>query len=318
MPQALNAQGKFAQAQPLYEKALEIRRRLLTDHHPDTAVSYNSVAFNLNTQGKFAQAKPLCEKALEINRRLLTDDHPDTAISYNNVAFNLSAQGKYVEARDQWLRAVKSLDSARLRVAFTGLERAAGSKEPVRPALAAVLARLGQRAEAWQSLEEDLGRGLLDELAVRQDRRLTPEQRARLHELTAALERLDKLVETMPKDLDKAGRAERFADLKRQRALASIALGELQTELVRAHGPLAGQVARLNEIQSALPADAALVAWVDVPPPGPDADDPDGELWGMVVRSKGIPAWIPIAGTGARGLWTKEDTSLAGRARTAA
>ncbi len=139
MPQALNAQGKFAQAQPLYEKALEIRRRLLTDHHPDTAVSYNSVAFNLNTQGKFAQAKPLCEKALEINRRLLTDDHPDTAISYNNVAFNLSAQGKYVEARDQWLRAVKSLDSARLRVAFTGLElrrgvQGAGSSRPGRRA----------------------------------------------------------------------------------------------------------------------------------------------------------------------------------------
>ena len=31
----LNAQGKYAQAQPLYEKALEIRRRLLTDDHPE-------------------------------------------------------------------------------------------------------------------------------------------------------------------------------------------------------------------------------------------------------------------------------------------
>jgi hypothetical protein len=35
----LNAQGKYAAAQPLYEKALEIRRRLLTDDHPDTASS---------------------------------------------------------------------------------------------------------------------------------------------------------------------------------------------------------------------------------------------------------------------------------------
>ena len=33
----LEAQGKFAEAQPLYEKALEIRRRLLADEHPDTA-----------------------------------------------------------------------------------------------------------------------------------------------------------------------------------------------------------------------------------------------------------------------------------------
>ena len=311
----LNAQGKYAQAQPLYEKALEIRRRLLTDDHPDTAISYNNLAFNLNAQGKYAQAQPLFEKALEIRRRLLTDDHPDTARSYNNLAANLNAQGKYLEARDRWLSAVKSLDAARLRVAFTGLERA-GTKESVRPALAAVLARLGQPAEAWQPLEEDLGRGLLDELAARQDQRLAPAERARLRELTAELERLDKLVETTPKDLDQAERAKRFEDLKRQRELASIALGEFQTKLVQDHGPLAGQVARLNEIQAALPADAALVAWVDIPPAGPNAADPDGEHWGVVVRSRGIPAWVPIAGTGPDGLWTKDDTGLAGRVRT--
>ena len=80
----LDAQGKYAQAQPLYEKALEISRRLLTDNHPDTAISYNNVAMNLNAQGKYAQAQPLFEKALEIYRRLLTDDHPDTARGYNN------------------------------------------------------------------------------------------------------------------------------------------------------------------------------------------------------------------------------------------
>ena len=311
----LDAQGKYAQAQPLFEKALEIRRRLLTDDHPDTAASYNNLAVNLNAQGKYAQAQPLFEKALEIRRRLLTDDHPDTAGSYNNLAANLNAQGKYLEARDRWLRAVKSLDAARLRVAFTGLERA-GTEESVRPALAAVLARLGQPAEAWQPLEEDLGRGLLDELAARQDRRLAPAERARLRELTAELERLDKLVETTPKNLDQAERAKRFEDLKRQRELASIALGEFQTKLVQDHGPLAGQVARLNEIQAALPADAALVAWVDIPPAGPNAADPDGEHWGVVVRSRGIPAWVPIAGTGPDGLWTKDDTGLAGRVRT--
>ena len=312
----LNAQGKYAQAQPLFEKALEIHRRLLTDDHPDTATSYNNVAFNLDAQGKYAQAQPLYEKALEINRRLLTDDHPDTALSYNNLASNLNAQGKYSESRDRWLHAVKSLDKARLRVAFTGLERAGGTEESMRPALAAVLARLGQPAEAWQTLEEDLGRGLLDELAARQDRRLAPAERARLRELTAALERLDRLVETTPKGLDQAERAKRFEDLKRQRELASIALGEFQTKLVQDHGPLAGQVARLNEIQAALPADAALVAWVDIAPAGPNAADPDGEHWGVVVRSRGIPAWVPIAGTGPDGLWTKDDTGLANRVRT--
>ncbi|MGO9467966.1 MAG: tetratricopeptide repeat protein [Isosphaeraceae bacterium] len=312
----LEAQGKYALAQPLLEKALEINRRLLTDDHAATAQSYNNVAYNLNVQGKYSQAQPLYEKALEIRRRLLTDDHPDTAMSYNNLGINLKAQGKYLEARDQWLRAVKSLDKARLRVAFTGLERAGGTKESVRPALAAVLARLGQPAEAWQSLEEDLGRGLLDELAARQDRRLTPAERARLGELTTGLDRLDRLVEARPQGLDKAERAQRFEELRRGRELASIALGEFQTKLVEVHGPLAGQVARLTEIQVALPADAALIAWVDLAPAGPRAADPGGEHWGVVVRSRGTPAWIPIAGTGPNGLWTKDDNGVASQVQT--
>ena len=135
---------------------------------------------------------------------------------------------------------MKSLDAARLRVAFTGLERAASTKEQARPALAALLARLGKPAEAWQPLEKDLGRGLLDELAARQDQRLSPAERARLRELTAALDRLDKLVETTPRDLDQVERAKRFADLNRQRELASIALGEFQSALVRDHDAACG------------------------------------------------------------------------------
>ena len=41
----------------------------------------------------------------------------------------------------------------------------------------ALLARLERGAEAWQRLEEQSGRGLLDELAARQDKRLTQEER---------------------------------------------------------------------------------------------------------------------------------------------
>jgi CHAT domain-containing protein/Flp pilus assembly protein TadD len=312
----LEAQGRYAQAQPLYEKSLEIRRRLLTDDHPDTPTAYNNLASNLGAQGNYERAEPLFEKALEIRRRLFGDDHASTAISYKNLALNLSAQGKYVEALDCWLRAAKTQDSARLRVAFTGLERAAGAGESSHSALAAVLARVGQPAAGWQSLEANLGRGLLDELAARGDRRLTPGERAHLRELTAELERLDRLMETTPANLERAERAKRFEDSRRQRELASIALGEFQANLVRNYGALAGEVARLSEIQVALPGDSALLAWVDIPPAGPNAADPDGEHWGVVVRSQGVPAWVPIAGTGPNGHWTKDDNALASRVRT--
>jgi tetratricopeptide (TPR) repeat protein len=311
----LGAQGKHAEAQPLLEKALAIRRQRLTNDHPDTALTYISLARNLNAQGKYAAAQPLLEEALAIHRRLLSDGHPYAAYSYTNLAANLNAQGKYSEALDRWLSAVKSLDAARLRLAFSGLERA-GLVRSMRPDLAAVLARLGQPSEAWQAMEDDLGRGLLDELAARRDRRLAAPERAQLGELTSELERLDKLVESTPKGLDDAERARRFEDLKRQRELASIALGELHTKLVQTYGALAGRVSKLNEIQAALPSDAALVAWIDVPPAWPYAADPNGEHWGVVVRSKGVPAWVPIAGSGKDGLWTVDDAELADRVRT--
>src|SRR5262249_54538340 len=156
-------------------------------------------------QGDYAQAQPLLEKALEIKRRVLGDEHPSTATSYHNLAANSNAQGQYLEARDYWRSAAKCLDSARLQVAFTRLERA-GAEKALRRAGGAVQARRGQPTEAGQSLEEGLGRGLLDELAARQDRRLAPGERVRLRELTAALEQLDRLAETTPKDLGKAER----------------------------------------------------------------------------------------------------------------
>ena len=311
----LNAQRKYAQARPLHEKALELRRRLLSDDHPLTATSYSNVAANLNDQGEYARAQALYEKALEINRRMLNDGHPGTAVSHDNLARNLAAQGKYAAVRDQWRDAVTGLDAARLRIAFSGLDRV-GARELMRPALAAVLARLGQPDDAWRKLEEDLGRGLLDELAARRDRRLSPAERTHLNELTGKLEKLDKLVETTPKNLDQADRATRFAELKHEREQYSIALGEFQTKLVQQYKALAGDIASRSEIQAALPADAALVTWVDIPPAGPHAADPDGEHWGVVVRSRSVPSWIAIVGTGPHGLWTKDDAGLADRVRT--
>jgi CHAT domain-containing protein/tetratricopeptide (TPR) repeat protein len=315
---------------PLHSKTVDAEWRLdalrqVASRSRDDRIAYQSAltrdeqAEALCAQGKYAQAQPLREKALETYRRLLGDDHPVTANSHKEVVWNLNSQGKYLEAHNRGLRAVKSLDVARLRVASTGLERA-GIEPTVRPALAAVLARLGQPAAAWQRLEEDLGRGLLDELAARQDRRLTPAERRRLGELTADLEQLDRLAENTPKDPEQAERARGLAALRRRREparmAARIALDEFQAKLNQEHGALAGQVARLAEIQATLPADTALVAWVDLPPAGPHAADPDGEHWGVVVRARGIPAWVPIKGTGPDGLWTQDDTALADRVRT--
>jgi tetratricopeptide (TPR) repeat protein len=85
----LEQKAQYVKALPLRQERLKWCRQVLGEDHPDTATSYNNVAFILNAQGKYAEAGPLFQKALDIRRQVLGENHPDTANSYNNVAFNL-------------------------------------------------------------------------------------------------------------------------------------------------------------------------------------------------------------------------------------
>jgi tetratricopeptide (TPR) repeat protein len=103
---ALVDSGRYREAQPLLDRILDIKRKVVGEEHPDTAGSYSNVAFNLNAQGKYAAAEEGFHKALDINRKVLGQDHPDTATSCNNVAFNLNTQGKYAEAEEGFRKAL--------------------------------------------------------------------------------------------------------------------------------------------------------------------------------------------------------------------
>ncbi len=94
----LLAQGKYPEAQSLKREALEVRRRLLGDDHPDTATSYNYVANTLRYQGKYAEAEAMHRKTLAIFIKTLGPDHPYAATSYNDLAATLRDEGKYAEA----------------------------------------------------------------------------------------------------------------------------------------------------------------------------------------------------------------------------
>jgi tetratricopeptide (TPR) repeat protein len=79
---------------------------VLGEEHPDTANSYNNLAFNLNAQGRYKEAQESYQKALAIFRKVLGEEHPYTAGSYNNVALNLNAQGRYKEAEESFQKAL--------------------------------------------------------------------------------------------------------------------------------------------------------------------------------------------------------------------
>ena len=63
------AQGAYAQAEPLYKRALAIREKVLGPDHPDTATSLNNLAVLYRAQGAYAEAEPLYQRALAIRKR---------------------------------------------------------------------------------------------------------------------------------------------------------------------------------------------------------------------------------------------------------
>ena len=52
-------QGKYSEAEPLYQRALAIREEALGPAHHDVATSLNNLALLYNNQGKYAKAEPL-------------------------------------------------------------------------------------------------------------------------------------------------------------------------------------------------------------------------------------------------------------------
>ncbi len=93
------ALAAYAQARPLFQRALVIRENVVGPEHPATAASLNNLAGVIQSQGDLAGARPLYVRALAIREESLGPKHPSTAASLNNLAGLLEAQGDLAGAR---------------------------------------------------------------------------------------------------------------------------------------------------------------------------------------------------------------------------
>jgi tetratricopeptide (TPR) repeat protein len=92
------AQGRYAEAEPLHQRALATRERALGPEHPYVATSLNNLAELYRVQGRYAEAEPLFKRALAIWEKAPGPEHPHVATSLENYAALLRQTGRNAEA----------------------------------------------------------------------------------------------------------------------------------------------------------------------------------------------------------------------------
>ena len=119
----LQAQGKLAEAEPLFRRALEGSEQQLGAHHLQTLAFASNLAQLRKAQGKLAEAETLLRRALEGHEQQLGAQHPSTLISVSNLAQLLQAQGKLAEAEPLLRRFAGSREMAAARCLGCGTQQ---------------------------------------------------------------------------------------------------------------------------------------------------------------------------------------------------
>jgi len=105
---AYRSLGEYEVAEPLLERALEDRRQVLGEEHPDTLRSFNDLATLFRNQGRYDESEELCTLALA-SGEALEADHPVVTGTLSNLGALYVDQGRYEEAEALYMRALAGL-----------------------------------------------------------------------------------------------------------------------------------------------------------------------------------------------------------------
>jgi tetratricopeptide (TPR) repeat protein len=108
--QNIQAQGRAAEAEPLFREALEIRRRVLGAEHPHALAASEALAGNLERQHRYAEAEKLEREALGAERRVNGPESSSALAVAERLAIILSYQKRYDEAEKMFRDAIQSAE----------------------------------------------------------------------------------------------------------------------------------------------------------------------------------------------------------------
>jgi serine/threonine protein kinase len=90
--------GLYQSAEPLLDRAIEIRGRLLGGENIDTLRSMSALANVYELEGRYGDAEKLDRVVLAARERLLGVDNPDTLTTKNDLGIAVERQARYDEA----------------------------------------------------------------------------------------------------------------------------------------------------------------------------------------------------------------------------
>jgi tetratricopeptide (TPR) repeat protein len=138
----------------MYERCLQIRRKVLGPAHPKVAATLNNLGNLLLMTDDFKEARAMHEQALLIRQAALGPDHPDVGQSMSGLGIALKSLGDYSGARKYYEQALeiqeKVLGPTHRRVALGYYN------------LAGVVALQGNREEALDLLHQAVERGFVN------------------------------------------------------------------------------------------------------------------------------------------------------------
>lgn len=107
LAQVYERQGKFSEAEPLYQKVLEIDEKALGKEHAAIINDLDNLAVTYIQQKKYKEAEELFKRAIALDEKLYGKDHPKTAADLSYLVLLYDIQGKSDEAEKQCRRALE-------------------------------------------------------------------------------------------------------------------------------------------------------------------------------------------------------------------
>ncbi|MGB3188457.1 MAG: CHAT domain-containing protein, partial [Limnoraphis sp.] len=294
-------QGRYDEAEPLYQRSLAIYEKALGGNHPDVANSLHNLALLYRDQGRYSEAEPLYQRSLAIREKALGENHPDVAQSLNNLALLYQVQGDTTQAINFLSRGL-DVEEQNLNVLLaTGSERqkqdsmktvsnttnaaislhikdAPNNSEAARLALTTILRRKGRILDV-----------MTDNLQLLREN-ITPENQQLLDELATVRTELATLIYNQPENIPEEQYRQQVANLRQKSDQLEAELSRRSAEFRTISEPVT-----IEAVQQLIPEDAALVEFVLYYPWNAKANQ-----WGKphyaayILKSSGEPQWVDL------------------------